>query len=31
MKIYKLVLSVACLIGTFYGMDWLYRAMDHFI
>jgi hypothetical protein len=31
MKIYKVVLSVACLMGAFYGMDWLYRAMDHFI
>jgi hypothetical protein len=31
MKIYKVVLSVACLIGAFYDMDWLYRPMDHFI
>jgi hypothetical protein len=31
MKIYKVVLSIARLIGAFYDMDWLYRAMDHFI
>jgi hypothetical protein len=27
----QIVLSIACLTGAFYEMDWLYHAMDHFI